>query len=179
MGMEIKDIKELVKLVSNSNITELSIGEGEEKIVIKHESKEPSPQIHPNVQNVPLMPYSSYMQPNPVIPNNLMAPNFNGIENGNLSGIAEVKKQPAEQKSNLHLIKAPLVGTFYRSPAPDAPTYINKGDKIKKGQTLCIIEAMKLMNEIESDVDGTVVKVIVDNAASVEYGSELIEIMPD
>jgi acetyl-CoA carboxylase biotin carboxyl carrier protein len=75
-------------------------------------------------------------------------------------------------------VKSPMVGTFYRSPAPDAPSYVDKGSRVSKGDTLCIIEAMKLMNELESEIDGTVVDVCVDNAVPVEYGQVLFRIDP-
>jgi acetyl-CoA carboxylase biotin carboxyl carrier protein len=75
-------------------------------------------------------------------------------------------------------IRAPIVGTFYRAPAPDAPPYVNEGDRVEKGQVLCIIEAMKLMNEIESEVSGIVKKILVENGEPVEYGQPLFLIQP-
>ncbi|RKZ21574.1 pyruvate carboxylase subunit B, partial [bacterium] len=75
-------------------------------------------------------------------------------------------------------IKAPMVGTFYRAPAPDAPPYVEVGDVVKRGQVVCIIEAMKLMNEIESDVDGRIVEILVKNEEPVEYGQELFLVEP-
>ncbi len=80
--------------------------------------------------------------------------------------------------SNLVDIPSPMVGTFYRSPAPDAPSYVDKGKRIAKGDTLCIIEAMKLMNELESEVDGTIVEILVENAQPVEYGQVLFRVDP-
>ncbi len=73
-------------------------------------------------------------------------------------------------------IRSPIVGTFYRSPSPDAPSYVNVGDKVRKGQVVCIIEAMKLMNQVESDVDGVVVEILVDNAQPVQFGQELFRL---
>ena len=84
----------------------------------------------------------------------------------------------AAAPSNLIDVKSPMVGTFYRSAAPDAPSYVERGARVKKGDTLCIIEAMKLMNELESEVDGTVVEVCVDNSVPVEYGQVLFRIDP-
>ncbi|MCS6869029.1 acetyl-CoA carboxylase biotin carboxyl carrier protein, partial [Thermus sp.] len=75
-------------------------------------------------------------------------------------------------------VKAPIVGTFYRAPAPDAPPYVKEGDRVEKGQVLCIIEAMKLMNEIESEVSGVVKKILVQNGEPVEYGQPLFLIQP-
>jgi acetyl-CoA carboxylase biotin carboxyl carrier protein len=75
-----------------------------------------------------------------------------------------------------HILESPIVGTFYRSPSPDAEPFVEEGDRVKKGQILCIVEAMKLMNEIESDVDGTVVKILPENAQPVEFGEPLFAI---
>lgn len=80
---------------------------------------------------------------------------------------------------NLHIVKSPIVGTFYASPNPDAPAYVKVGDRVSVGQVLCIIEAMKLMNEIEADVAGEIVKVLATNAQPVEYGEGLFAIRPD
>jgi acetyl-CoA carboxylase biotin carboxyl carrier protein len=86
-------------------------------------------------------------------------------------------RPPADGRKLLD-IKSPMVGTFYLAPAPDAPPYVDVGSRIKKGDTLCIIEAMKLMNELESEVNGTVVEVLVDNAEPVEYGQVLFRVDP-
>jgi len=85
---------------------------------------------------------------------------------------------PAAAASNLVEIKSPMVGTFYRSPAPEAPSYVEVGTRVGKGQTLCILEAMKLMNELESDVAGVVREICVDNGEPVEYGQVLFRIEP-
>jgi acetyl-CoA carboxylase biotin carboxyl carrier protein len=84
--------------------------------------------------------------------------------------------QPQEKKSNYHVIKSPLVGTFYRSPSPEAPPFVEIGDIVSPGQTLCIIEALKVMNEIESDVRGKIENILVENGEIVEYGQPLFEI---
>lgn len=89
----------------------------------------------------------------------------------------EVVKE-AEEVQRLVTITSPIVGTFYRSPSPDAPPFVDIGTKVKKGQVLCIIEAMKLMNEIESDVDGVIVRILVENGQPVEYGEPLFLIEP-
>lgn len=89
------------------------------------------------------------------------------------TNIQEKKEEIKEEKKNYHVIKSPLVGTFYRAPSPGAEPFVKEGDFVKKGQVLCIIEAMKVMNEIESDVDGIVEKILVENGKPVEYGQEL------
>lgn len=93
-------------------------------------------------------------------------------------GKEEITEKPAEAKKNIAAIRSPIVGTFYRAPAPDAPSYVEIGDVIKPGQVVCIVEAMKLMNEIESDVAGRVVQILVKNEDPVEYNQELILVEP-
>lgn len=92
---------------------------------------------------------------------------------------AQKEEQPAAEEEDLYVIEAPMVGTFYRAPAPDAPPYVEVGSKVKKGQTLCIVEAMKLMNEIEAEVDGEIVGILAENAEPVEYGRPLFTIRRD
>lgn len=84
-----------------------------------------------------------------------------------------------ESEDNLHFVTSPIVGTFYRAPNPDAEPYVQPGDRVRKGQVLCIVEAMKLMNEIESDVDGVIVKIYPENAQPVEFGERLFAIRVD
>jgi acetyl-CoA carboxylase biotin carboxyl carrier protein len=84
----------------------------------------------------------------------------------------------SEAEAPLHYIRSPIVGTFYRSPSPDAPPFVEVGSRVRKGQTVCIIEAMKIMNEIQSDVDGEVVAIYVENGTPVEYGAQLMAIRP-
>jgi acetyl-CoA carboxylase biotin carboxyl carrier protein len=83
-----------------------------------------------------------------------------------------------EPKSNIHFVTSPIVGTFYRAPSPTSPPFVDVGDPVKKKQTLCIVEAMKLMNEIECDIDGTVREIFVENGKPVEYGQKLFAIIP-
>jgi acetyl-CoA carboxylase biotin carboxyl carrier protein len=90
----------------------------------------------------------------------------------------EAGPEESEVPEGAHVLYSPIVGTFYRAPAPDADPYVEIGSRVKKGQVLCIVEAMKLMNEIESDVDGTVVKVFSHNAQPVEFGEALFAIQP-
>jgi acetyl-CoA carboxylase biotin carboxyl carrier protein len=91
---------------------------------------------------------------------------------------AEARIEAAELAKGHHVIMSPMVGTFYRAPDPTSAPFVDIGDTVKKGQTLCIIEAMKLMNEIEADVDGTVAEIFVDNARPVEFGQKLFAILP-
>jgi acetyl-CoA carboxylase biotin carboxyl carrier protein len=91
---------------------------------------------------------------------------------------AEAREQAHEAAKGHHLVKSPMVGTFYRAPDPTSAPFVDIGDTVKKGQTLCIIEAMKLMNEIEADVDGTIAEIYTENAKPVEYGQKLFAILP-
>jgi acetyl-CoA carboxylase biotin carboxyl carrier protein len=91
---------------------------------------------------------------------------------------ATAPAQPAAAEEDLHLVKSPIVGTFYESPAPGAAPFVKPGDTVQAGQVLCIIEAMKLMNEIEADISGEVVKLIAVNGQPVEYGQPLFAIRP-
>jgi acetyl-CoA carboxylase biotin carboxyl carrier protein len=93
-------------------------------------------------------------------------------------GPTEAAEQAIARPSHLLTVEAPMVGTFYHAPSPDAPPYVNEGDPIKEGQILCIIEAMKLMNELESRVTGRVVKILVENGQPVEYGQPLFLVEP-
>lgn len=100
------------------------------------------------------------------------------IEPGNSAVPLDEESEKTQNQDNLHYITSPMVGTFYRAPDPSSAPFIDEGDSIKKNQTLCIIEAMKLMNEIESDIDGVLEKAYVDNGKSVEYGQKLFAIKP-
>ncbi len=91
---------------------------------------------------------------------------------------AEAQAQAVEAAKGHHMITSPMVGTFYRTPDPTSAPFVDIGDLVQKGQTLCIIEAMKLMNEIEADIDGTIVEIYADNAKPVEYGQKLFAILP-
>src|SRR5262245_49322474 len=94
------------------------------------------------------------------------------------AGARDAAAAPAEGAEHLVTVEAPMVGTFYRAPRPDSPPYVNEGDSVTEGQILCIIEAMKLMNEIEAKVSGRIAKILVDNAQPVEYGQPLFLVEP-
>ncbi|SDG75320.1 acetyl-CoA carboxylase biotin carboxyl carrier protein [Chitinophaga filiformis] len=159
--MDFKQIQELVKMVNKSNISELSIEQDKFKITIKQKDNEPPVYTVPAVAPV----YQPAPQAAPVAQAPQAAPT------------AEAK--PAEAKAdNLVTIKSPMIGTFYRSPGPDKPSFVNVGDEVAPGKVVCIIEAMKLFNEIESEVSGKIVKVLVDDASPVEYDQPLFLVEP-
>jgi acetyl-CoA carboxylase biotin carboxyl carrier protein len=149
--MDLRKLKKLIDLVQESGIGEIEITEGEEKVRI---SRQPA--------GTPMIMASPGMQPMGMQP--MSAGPAGGLE-------APAAPAPAEPKG--HALKSPMVGTFYRAPSPGAPSFVEVGQSVSKGQTLCIIEAMKLLNEIESDVAGTVKAILVENGQPVEYGQPL------
>jgi len=160
--MNKKEIEELIRFVSKAGVSEVSLEQKDFKITIKNSPKHidvvaaPAPQI---VHAAPLAvaPVAVTAAPAPAPP---AAP---------ASGSDETK---------YHVVKSPMIGTFYRTPSPDKPNFVNVGDEVKQGQVICIIEAMKLFNEIESDLSGRIVKVLVDNSSPVEYDQPLFLIDP-
>ena len=160
--MDIKSIQELLKQVNRSNLEEVEIEQKDFRIRIKKQTAEK------NVVVSTVAPQPIAIQ-QPV--QEVAAP------------VAEQKPAP-EQKAapaaedNLITIKSPMIGTFYRSPSPDKEPFAKVGDTISSGQVLCIIEAMKLFNEIESEVEGKIVKILVDNATPVEYDQPLFLVEP-
>jgi acetyl-CoA carboxylase biotin carboxyl carrier protein len=152
--MDLRKLKKLIDLVQESGIGEIEITEGEEKVRISRQSPGGAPVIMA-APNMPAMPYGA------------------GPSAGT-SAAAAPPPAPAEPKG--HQLKSPMVGTFYRAPSPGAPPFVEVGQQVTKGQTLCIIEAMKLLNEIESDASGMVKAILVENGQPVEYGQPLFTI---
>ena len=146
--MDLRKIKTLIDLVQQSGIAELEITEGEEKVRISR-----------NGNNTPFM--QPMMPTSMMLPPDLMMP----------APVAPISAVPAEPTG--HTLKSPMVGTFYRSPSPGSPSFVEIGQAVTKGQTLCIIEAMKLLNEIESDASGVVKAILTENGQPVEYGQPL------
>ncbi len=149
--MDLNLIKKLVKIVDTSEITDLEVEENGLRIKVAKKIR--------GIQTV-VQPQITSAFPSVVNNNNNQQP-------------AEAVTEKEEKPSNHHEIHSPIVGTFYRAPAPDADPYVQVGDIISKGHVLCIVEAMKLMNEIESDVEGKVVKILVENGKPVEYNQPL------
>jgi acetyl-CoA carboxylase biotin carboxyl carrier protein len=151
MTMDLSYVKKIIKLVEHSEIDELELEEEGKKIRVARNRK---------VEVVSQVPYST-----PVAPVLVGSPAVSSIETQ--------KPAAPESGKQYHEVRSPIVGTFYRAPAPDAETYTEIGQTVKVGTVLCIVEAMKLMNEIESDADGTVVKILVENGKPVEYNQPL------
>lgn len=155
--MDFNLIKKIVKLVDTSEITDLEVEQ--EGLRIKVAKK-----VRINAQ--------SYSQPQ------IMAPS-QPVQSQNLETSETVRAKAKEDTAEkLHEVRSPIVGTFYRAPAPDADSYIEIGDTVSVGSVLCIVEAMKLMNEIESDVSGKIIKILVENGKPVEYNQPLFLVQP-
>jgi len=159
--MDIKQIQDLIRFVSKSGVNEVSIEQQDFKITIKTNQ---APTYV--TATVPAAQHTYEHAHAPAAP--AAAP---------VAGAA-TPAAPVADTSNYITIKSPMIGTFYRSASPEKPLFVNVGDEIKEGQVLCIIEAMKLFNEIESEVSGRIVKVLVDNASPVEYDQPLFLVEP-
>lgn len=160
--MEFKQIQELLKIVNKSNITEVSIQDGEFGITIKQENNE-----------------TQYVAMPQMMPQQQMQQQFQAPAPVQISDTAPATTPEAATASNSIIVKSPMIGTFYRSSSPDKPSFVNVGDDIKVGDVICIVEAMKLFNEIESEVSGKIVKVLIDDASPVEYDQPLFMVEPN
>lgn len=147
--MDIAQIRKLIRLIQSSDVTEIEVTEGDHTVRV---SRQGMVATAPVVQHVAAAPVPTAAAP-------AAAPETVVLEDENI-------------------VSSPMVGTFYRSPSPDSDAFVSEGSKVKKGDTLCIIEAMKLMNEIEAEYDGVVEKIFLENAAPVEYGQSLFVITP-
>ena len=166
--MKLNEIQDLIKFVSKSGVNEVELETKEIKIVIKTGKSSGAPVMY---QNNPTPVYTNPTQivtsnpvqhnPTPLSENKITTPISNGADD-----------------SKYVTIKSPMIGTFYRSPGPDKGVFVNVGDDVAEGKTVCIIEAMKLFNEIESDIKGRIVKVLVDDATPVEYDQPLFLVDP-
>lgn len=158
--MDFKQIQELIKMINKSNISELSIEQDQFKITIKQKDNE--------VQQIVTVPaIQAVQQPVAVAPQPVAT-----------APAASAPAATVPAASNLITIKSPMIGTFYRSAGPDKAAFVNVGDEVTTGKVVCIIEAMKLFNEIESEVSGKIVKVLVDDASPVEYDQPLFLVEP-
>ena len=169
--MELKDIQELVRLINKTNISEFKLKEGDFSIAIRTKNySEQTVITQPSIIPMPTAPVAGYLQAPMSAPEPTSAP---------ASTPSSTPAAPAATASSSSIVvKSPMVGTFYRKPAPDKPLFVNVGDVVSVGDKLCVIEAMKLFNEIEAEVAGKVVRILVDDATPVEYDQPLFEIEP-
>jgi acetyl-CoA carboxylase biotin carboxyl carrier protein len=170
--MDFKQIQELIKVINKSSIGELSIEQGDFKITIKQ--KEEAAQHYASAP-----PQMHYLPaPMPAASQSASPQNSQSATNNTSSGGSQEGSTKAPESSTTITIKSPMIGTFYRSSSPDKPAFVSIGDEVTPGKTVCIIEAMKLFNEIESEIKGTIVKVLVDDASPVEYDQPLFLVEP-
>ncbi|MFN6944907.1 MAG: acetyl-CoA carboxylase biotin carboxyl carrier protein [Cytophagaceae bacterium] len=159
--MKAKEIQDLIDFIAKSGLAEVNIETEQFKIAVKKYTEAPALQAASAPVYTPAPTAPSAPQP-------ASAP----------AKTEEPTKSSSEGQGNLITIKSPMIGTFYRSSSPDTPAFINVGDEIKPGQAVCIIEAMKLFNEIESEISGKIVKILVENASPVEYDQPLFLVEP-
>lgn len=156
LDVSVDMVKQLIGLLNENGLTEITLEDGNAKVIVKAEKTA--------VVSAP-----AAVSVAPVAQASTVA--------SSAQACALPQDSASPQKSeNVHVVTSPMVGTFYRSPAPDAASFCDVGQSVKEGQTLCIIEAMKLMNELESDISGKVVRFLVENGQPVEFGQALIEI---
>jgi acetyl-CoA carboxylase biotin carboxyl carrier protein len=158
--MNQKELKELIEFLIEKDIAEFELERGDVKVKIKRAAEAPV-----------VMPEARYV----AVPPAGVAASLAGAVSSPVS-IAAVAAPTPEPEETLHIVRSPIVGTFYEAPSPGAPPFIKVGDMLEVGQVLCIVEAMKLMNEIECDVAGELVKKLVANGQPIEYGQELFAV---
>lgn len=151
--MDIRKVKKLIELLEESGIDELEIREGEESVRISRHSKTPA---------------QPYYAPAPVAAPAAPAP---------AAAPVAAAEAPSAPKLNGHVVKSPMVGTFYRTPAPTSPAFVEVGQTVKKGDTICIVEAMKMMNHIQAEASGVIESILVENGQPVEFDQPLFTIV--
>ena len=169
--MKLNEIQDLIKFVAKSGVSEVELETKDVKITIKTNGKGEK-------SSAPMVVQQSI----PMVQSQISQPVFQPVAQPVAeTRSAEQKKEAsaATDESKLVTIKSPMIGTFYRAPGPDKPIFANVGDEIKPGKVLCIIEAMKLFNEIESEISGRIVKILVDDASPVEYDQPLFLVEPN
>ncbi|WP_026689316.1 acetyl-CoA carboxylase biotin carboxyl carrier protein [Alteribacter aurantiacus] len=167
--LKIQEIRELIKLIDQSSIDEFKYEQNGEKITMRKQVKGAGNTTETIVREAVQAPQAA---PAPALqsePAKAEAP----------SQPKEEAKGEKESREGLHTITSPMVGTFYEAPSPDSAPYVSSGDKVKADSVVCIVEAMKLMNEIEAEVKGEIVEVLVENGQLVEYGQELFLVKPE
>jgi acetyl-CoA carboxylase biotin carboxyl carrier protein len=167
--MDIKEIQELIKFVAKSGATEVNLEIDNVKISIKSPAKKGAVPETTIIQQIPVAQSPAAVMPT-AAPAAAPAPATPAAD-------APDKAEPSDDDKYI-TVKSPMIGTFYRKPSPDKDTFVNVGDSIKSGDVLCVIEAMKLFNEIESELSGKIVKVLVDDSTPVEYDQPLFLVDP-
>jgi acetyl-CoA carboxylase biotin carboxyl carrier protein len=164
--IDIRKLKELVRLMVAHNLTELDLRDKQEQVTLRREGLAQSPQVV-NYHSMPGHAAAS-----------MYAPGASGAD-GDVAVALEQKPQPLDDVPGTIRIESPMVGTFYASPDPDSPPFVTVGSKIGPGTTVCLIEAMKIFNEIKAERPGTIARVLVSNGDAVEFGEPLFLMKPD
>lgn len=162
--MEIRKIKKLIQIVIETGISEIEIKEGEESVRISRHSQSPSINATPTVYNIPVPHPDAGIQHHEQI--------FASTSTGSMNAAEEISTVKG------HILKSPMVGTLYIARSPESPPFVKVGQTVKAGDVLCIIEAMKMFNQIEADISGVIKARLVDNGQPVEFGQELFIIEP-
>ncbi len=163
--MTLDEIRELINVVRETGVAELELQKGEDRVRIRLHAEPSRPEF--------VMPYPTYAAAQP-----MPAPVAPAAPAPAANGEAAAAANDALSDPTLVYVKAPIVGTYYEAPSPGAPPFVHEGDRVKPGQVLCIIESMKLMNEIEAEVAGVIVKRFIQNSHPVEYGETLFAVKP-
>jgi len=161
---DIQDLKELIEFLKHYQVAEFDLDRGDVKIRLKFSQSDPAPTGLSDLAR--LVASAQAATHTPVAPPQAVASS------------PAASAQGADAEAGLHIVKSPIVGTFYGSPSPGAAPFVSPGDRVEKGQVICIVEAMKLMNEIESDAAGEIVKCLVTNGQPIEFGQPLFSIRP-
>lgn len=164
--MDFKQIQELIKLINDSNIGEVTIEQKEFRLTIKQKEDQ--------ITQVVAAPMQAPVYAQPVAPQQQVP----AAQPSPSQTQEKPKQESTTSSSNTITIKSPMIGTFYRKAAPDKPNFVEAGDEVSPGKVVCIIEAMKLFNEIESEVKGRIVKILVEDASPVEYDQPLFLVEP-
>ena len=175
--MKFTEIQELIKFVSKSGVSEVEIEDKDFKINIKTPPYRKGKMNEPQ-QIVTVGPQGQAIDPNMMAAQMPAAAPAAPAPTATPAPASEEKKEAKDDEANYIAIKSPMIGTFYRKAAPDKPEFVKVGDSISEGDTVCVIEAMKLFNEIEAEVSGKIVKVLVDDTTPVEYDQTLFLIDP-
>lgn len=170
---DIDQLKELIAFLKENEIAEFDLDRGDLKVRLKFASAVVPPAA--SASNVDLASLARLLGSSHIAPAPVSQPAMAAAHGSVPSEPSAAASEPAEAE-NLHILKSPIVGTFYESPSPGSSAFVSTGDRIEKGQVVCIVEAMKLMNEIEADASGEIVKRLVNNGQPVEYGQPLFTI---
>ncbi len=178
--MKLSEIQDLIKFVARSGVTEVEIEQSNFKITIKSEgSKKRNSKSNEGSAEMYMQPQMPMPMPQMPMPQAQGMPQQQAQAPAPPSPQPPAEKAPEDTSTSKHItIKSPMIGTFYRSSGPDKDPFVSVGDEIKPGKVICIVEAMKLFNEIESEVSGKIVKVLVDDASPVEYDQPLFLVEP-